>query len=307
MSWTPWGLESGNTGTFSLKFENRHTYGSRPVAPMFLGFETGSILLPATKVNRFTFRFWELNFQQRLLENRAAFIVGKVDPTNYFTFHGLVHPFMNFYGYGNSSSPTVNWPNAGTAVVANVRPTEQFYVTAGLHDAQGDDLSSGELLDFGNQFFEGNFFKTVEVGWVPSYDQRYFRKVSLMYWHADAYPGSEQGSGIAFASHWFFQETFIPFLLAGFSDGKGANTLAKSTVTIGHGYRFLSHDILGTSVNFTRPPGDLRDQYTVEVYYRFTLTERLAVTPDLQWVIHPSLNPAQGSLIYFGVRARATM
>jgi porin len=128
-----------------------------------------------------------------------------------------------------------------------------------------------------------------------------------MYWYADAYEGSEQGSGVAFASHWFFKEKYIPFLLAGFSDGKGANTLAKSTVTLGHGLRFLSHDILGTSVNWTRPPGDLRDQYIVEVYYRFTLTERLAVTPDLQWVIHPALNTEQASMFYVGFRLRATM
>jgi hypothetical protein len=38
-------------GTFALKFENRHIYGSGSVSPMFLGFETGSILLPATKAN----------------------------------------------------------------------------------------------------------------------------------------------------------------------------------------------------------------------------------------------------------------
>jgi porin len=131
--------------------------------------------------------------------------------------------------------------------------------------------------------------------------------VSLLYWHADAYTGSEQGSGVAFASHWFFADKYIPYLLFGFSDGNGANTLAKSTVTLGHGLRFLSHDILGTSVNWTRPPGGLRDQYTAEVYYRFTVTERLAVTPDLQWVVNPSLNTAVGSLLYFGLRMRATM
>jgi hypothetical protein len=110
VSWTAWGAASGNPGTFALKFENRHIYGSRPVSPMFLGFETGSILLPATKANEFTFRFWELNFQQRLLDSRVHFQLGKVDPTNHYTFHGLIHPFMNFYGYGNSVSPTLREP-----------------------------------------------------------------------------------------------------------------------------------------------------------------------------------------------------
>ena len=307
VSWTPWGKGTGNAGTFSFKLENRHIYGSQSVSPMFLGFETGSILLPATKANSFTFRLWELHFQQRFLDNLVHVLLGKIDPTNYFTFHGLIHPFMNFWGYGSSASPTANWPNPGLGVLAAVRPTEQLYVTAGLLDAQGDRLVSGDFLDFGNQFFEGNFFKTVEVGWVPSYDERYFKKFSALYWHADAYGSSAQGSGVAFSAHWFFEDTFIPFATAGFSDGNGANTLAKSTVTLGHGYRFKSHDILGTSANWTRPPGGLRDQYTIEVYYRFTLTERLAVTPDVQWVIDPVLNTAISSLWYLGFRLRATM
>jgi porin len=75
-------------------------------------------------------------------------------------------------------------------------------------------------------------------------------------------------------------------------------------VTGGIGFRFKSHDILGVSLNWTHPPdGALRDQYTAEAYYRFNLTEHLAVTPDLQWVINPSLNTDVGSLIYFGLRA----
>ena len=308
VSWTMVGRESGNTGTFFLKFENRHVYGSDAVAPMFLGFETGSILLPATKVSEFTFRFTEMYWQQSLFKQRLHLIAGKVDPTNYYTFHGLVHPFMNFFGFGSSVTPSANWPNHGFGVMGAVRPTEQLYITAGLHDAGGDPFESGQVLYWGDNFFDGNFFKAVEVGFIPSFNERYFRKISATYWHSDEYEGSERGQGVAFAAHWFFQDRFIPFLLAGFSDGKGANTLARSVVAGGMGFRFLSHDILGVSVNWTNPPdATLRDQFTTELYYRFNLTEHLAFTPDLQWVINPSLNPAVGSLFYFGIRARATL
>jgi porin len=308
LMWTLVGRGSQNTGTFAFKFENRHVYGSKAVSPMFLGFETGSLLLPATKANEFSFRFTEMYWQQALLQQRLHLIVGKVDPTNYYTFHGLIHPFMNFFGYGQSVSPSANWPNQGFAVMGAVRPTEQLYVTAGLHDAGGDPFESGEVFYLGDNFFDGNFFKAVEVGYVPSFGERYFKKVSVTYWHSDAYEGSDKGQGVAFASHWFFQEKYIPFLLAGFSDGKGANTLAKSIVAGGVGFRFKSHDILGLSVNWAHPPDStLRDQYTAEAYYRFNLTEHLAVTPDLQWVINPSFNPEKDSLVYFGLRARATL
>lgn len=36
---------------------------------------------------------------------------------------------------------------------------------------------------------------------------------------------------------------------------------------------------------------DARDQYTVEAYYRLQLPEHLAITPDIQLIKDPALNP----------------
>ena len=44
-----------------------------------------------------------------------------------------------------------------------------------------------------------------------------------------------------------------------------------------------------------------------EVYYRFNLTEHLAITPDFQFVIHPSLNEAVDNMTYFGIQGRITI
>ena len=50
-------------------------------------------------------------------------------------------------------------------------------------------------------------------------------------------------------------------------------------------------------------PG-LPDQTLVEVFYRLQLTETLAVTPDLQYVVDPALDPEQDSNWLVGIRAR---
>ena len=60
-------------------------------------------------------------------------------------------------------------------------------------------------------------------------------------------------------------------------------------------------------VRQTAPNSSLRNQYTAEAYYRFYLTEHLEITPDLQWVYHPSLNPEKTSLVYFELRERMTL
>ena len=50
----------------------------------------------------------------------------------------------------------------------------------------------------------------------------------------------------------------------------------------------------------------LRDQYIFEAFYRFQLTTQLAITPDVQWILHPTLNPNVGSIWVASLRARVT-
>jgi hypothetical protein len=56
-------------------------------------------------------------------------------------------------------------------------------------------------------------------------------------------------------------------------------------------------DLVGVAARWAEPANhNLRDQYVFEGFYRFQLTSQLAVTPDLQWILHPTLNPNTGSL-----------
>ena len=312
--WNLVGRKSGkNKGTLFLKVNSRHAYGG-VTPPMFHGiFESGYYGLPAVGFNDYSIRTLELNWQQSLLDARLSFVVGKVDPTNYFDFHGIVVPWQHFLGYGASLSGTVNWPNQGTGIIASVRASDQIYVMGGLTDAYGDRLASGQFLHFGDNFFEGDFFKAVEVGYVPSYEERYFRKVSVTLWRTDEYTnpsGSRigKGEGIAISAHWFFDDTYIPFVRAGFSNGSGENAFYKKDVQIGNGFRFRSHDILGIGLSWAEPniPG-AKSQYTTELFYRFNLTEHLEVTPDIQLIVNPSLNAGKTSLVYFAMRGRITL
>jgi porin len=51
--------------------------------------------------------------------------------------------------------------------------------------------------------------------------------------------------------------------------------------------------------------GTLRDQFTSELFYRFQLTQFLALTPDVQLIVDPALNPSVDVLGFFGIRLRA--
>jgi porin len=313
LGWTLVNRGSDNPGTLFFKFASRHKIASDS-PPMFHGFDSGYLGLPAVGYNDYTVRFNELNWQQALFDKRLTVVAGKVDPTNYFTFHGLIVPWRNYMNYGFSVSGTVNWPDMGWGVIAGGLPHPNIYVTAAVTDARGDVYKDGDLLYGGDNFFSGRFFSAIEVGYVPSFDERYFRKASVTAWHTDAFTEdgsgalSAEGSGVAFASHWFFQEKYIPFVLFGFSDGNGVNTFYKRQFSVGNGFRFLSHDILGVGFTWAETPIPGADkQLGAEVYYRFTVTEHLEVTPDFQYIKNPALSPDKDSLFYFGLRGRITL
>ena len=65
-----------------------------------------------------------------------------------------------------------------------------------------------------------------------------------------------------------------------------------------------SSNLLGVGLSWGKPHDDsLRDQYTAELFYRFQIAENLAVTPDIQFIIDPAINPDNDFIVVFGSRA----
>jgi len=67
--------------------------------------------------------------------------------------------------------------------------------------------------------------------------------------------------------------------------------------------------VFGLGLNWGRPNralfgADARDQYTAEMYYRLQLAEHLAITPDIQLIKDPALNPGEDFVWVVGLRAR---
>jgi porin len=100
----------------------------------------------------------------------------------------------------------------------------------------------------------------------------------------------------------------MPFVRGGFAEDGGA--FLEKSISAGLGFDVVpNRDLLGVGFNWGRPnksrfgPG-LRDQYTVELFYRMNITGRFAITPDIQFIKNPALNPAVDSLWVLGLRAR---
>ena len=67
-------------------------------------------------------------------------------------------------------------------------------------------------------------------------------------------------------------------------------------------------DLLGLAVNWGRPPqADLDAQTTGEFFYRLQLSENLAITPSVQLLSDPALNPEDDTVWLGSLRIRLTL
>ena len=307
--WTWFGRESGNTGSFVFKVENRHRIGTQ-ISPKDLGFEMGYAGFTAPIYADYSWGVTNLFWRQRFLEGRVSLVAGILDVTDYLDVYGMVNPWTSFNNLAFLTSATIPAPNQGLGVGIGAMLTDNIYLIAGFADTNGDPANFTDNFD--TFFNDGEYFTHIEIGWTSAQDSIYLDNVHITAWHADKREQAltPEGWGISFSAATYLDEKWMPFLRGGYAKDGGA--LWEGTVSLGLGYRTTQSDLLGVGLNWSRPsessfsPG-LSDQYTMEVFYRFQLTENFALTPDIQLIIDPALNPEVNSIWVLGMRARLSL
>ena len=207
--------------------------------------------------------------------------------------------------------PDYTSPNQGLGAAFGVMASDHIYIVAGLADTNGDPSKSGKMV---NSFFgDQEYFTHLEVGWVSSYDRRYFDNIHLTAWHSDARADSltPNGWGLSFSYTTFINDEWMPFVRVGYADDGGA--LYSRTISAGLGrYWGETRNLFGVGFNWSRADewnfgSGLDDQYTMELFYRWQVTPNFALTPDVQIVRDPALHPTENTLYVYGLRARLAL
>jgi porin len=107
----------------------------------------------------------------------------------------------------------------------------------------------------------------------------------------------------------------MPFIRAGYA--KDGNSLLERSVSTGFAYQpdpigGDAGNLLGFGANWGAPNeavfgAGLDDQYALELFYRLQVTKEIAITPDIQFVMNPALNPGEDNLWVFGLRVRLAL
>lgn len=173
----------------------------------------------------------------------------------------------------------------------------------GFANANGDPSNP---LDSADKLFDtGETFKHFAIGWSPDWRDRYVQAVQLTFWQADKRKeaGVEGGHGVAFASSSRIDK-WRPFVRAGYADSAGA--ALDRAISAGFGYDARgSKDLAGLGVGWGRAPDNPRNQFAVEAFYRYDVTDFLQITPELQYVVNPANDPTTNDILVLGIRLRA--
>jgi len=309
-NWSLVGRDSGNTGTLVFKVENRHDLGA-DIVPKELGSEIGYAGLTAIPFSDIGWALTNLYWDQKLLDNRLAFVAGVLDVTDYVDVYGLFNPWTDFNNFAFSTDPTIPAPNQGLGIALRVMASDNIYVIGGIADANGDPTDPDDSI---NSFFdEGEYFTHLEIGWASSWERRFDDNIHLTAWHADEREQAQvpDGWGLAFSYSRLLNDIWEPFFRTGYAKDGGA--LWEGSISTGFGYHTpKGSDMLGFGINWSRPSTDtfgpgLDDQITAELYYRWQVLKILAITPDVQILFNPALNPDEDVITVFGLRGRISL
>ena len=291
-----------NEGKLVWKIENRHAYGDS-IKPEDFGVEIGLILF-TTLFNDYGWGVTNLEWQQHFNNGKTFLAIGQVDPTDWYDTYLLANPWTDLKN-GAMQYATVSPPNQGFGAMGFTMIGDRVYAMAGLSDANGQPFEWG----YDTFFKVGEYFTYGEVGFVSDQGDMFNDNIHFSVWHQDEKTVDEdsptpEGWGVSFSSTWLLQDRWRPFARLGWSDG-GGGAAGKAAVTVGSGIILPNHDTFTFAINWTDPSNEeFRKSVILETYYRFQLSENIAIWPNLQVAFNPANNPEKDSLAVFSLTSR---
>ena len=307
-SWDLMDREGPNTGSVVFKFENRHAYTD--VAPSEFGGEIGYAGLNHCCFSDQGWRTTHLFWQQRFAGGRGVSYLGYLDVTDYVDVYALASPWTGFsnLAFATGVGSMGGLPDGALGAMVGGFLTDQIYVVGGIADANADPTDLGDGLETFFDDFET--FKSFELGWTPAREKLFIDNVHITFWQIDERDsvGTSDGWGVNVSVASLVGDHWLPFLRGGWADD--GSSLYEASVSSGVGYANVpGRDLLGIGLNWNRPNRDtfgekLDDQYTLEVFRLWQVASGVQITPSVQLIQDPALNPDENFTALLGIRAR---
>ena len=315
-SWEALGRGAANTGALSFKLDHRHSYSD--TTPNLYSLDNlGYIDSMASTFSDEGWRLTNLHWRQNWNKGEVVLLTGLLSAPDFLDVFALGSPWVHFQSLAfTTGAGTISLPgDAALGAIVGVWLNDNLYILGGFEDA--NSVASDFFKSFDTFFSEKEFFKHIEIGWTTSRERAYLDNSHLTLWHADEreQAGVPAGHGAILSFTHYIGEKWMPFFRAGYAKD-GASFLQRS-VSTGFAYQpnpigSSAGNLLGFGVNWGEAneavygPG-LPAQNGYELFYRLQVTKEFAITPDIQYLRNPALNPDQSSIWVFGLRLRLAL
>jgi len=298
-TWTLFGKGTRNLGSVVAKIEHRHGYVD--TTPSDLATNVGYLGVNAISFTDVGAFVAPLYWQQILADGAIGFVVGRIDPLDFVDVIGIGSQWTSFQNAATLANLSLPLPDLGCGGGVGKSFNDQWVTAVSVHDLNG---SQTNMDCFPNGL---ELYKQAYLGWSPSRSLRFDHAFLLTVWQADSRDGGqESGEGVSISTNWRFKDKWMPFLRFGVSSGGAA--AMKSQLSTGMTYSFGQyHSQIGAAISFQTPADDsLANQTTFETYLRWQISPSLALSPNLQILGNPALNPDRSTIVLGGFRVRYT-
>lgn len=291
-----------NEGSLGFSTEYRHMIGN--ATPADLGESLGSLWGTASGFNEEDFTLKEIWWHQNLFEDHLSFRLGRLRLNNIFDayrFTGANHFYTN---KAFSRNPTIPFPNINLGLVFTWRPGNDMFVIFGGGRNDGRESETNELQEQAEEWFTAT-----TIGWKPehSFGQGLYQ-VTL--WHSEDRSNSiiPSASGYSILLQQELSRGFTPFIRYAYSDDPATDT--KKIFTAGvvqEGTEKRPNDRIGFALAWGQPhSSNHTEQWTAELFYRYSVIPTFRITPSAQIILNPSKNSRDQAIGVFGLRGRIT-
>ena len=302
-SWTLLGRDTLDTGRLVTTVEYRYRIGNQP--PSALGRQIGTLVPPT---NGFNDRGWVVRdayWIQRLFNARLRIIVGRGYAADYVGAYWLQNVNNSFVNRHFSANPAIPFPGHGPILGVSLRPTDHYYVTCGVSNANGQTTRNG----FDTLFNEWELFSFAEAGVTPSFKNIGSGRYALGLWHIDTRDsgGLPSDSGLTAIVDQNLGERLQIFGRYAYSDGILTNIRQLAQTGLGlSGMLGRKEDLTGAAFSLAAPRlGTSRNEAVVEIFHRFQVSSYSQLSLGVQLIANPGNAPSSASegIVYARFRA----
>ncbi|MGI9532442.1 carbohydrate porin [Lutimonas sp.] len=247
--------------------------------------------------------YWE----QWLKNNRFMFRIGNQIPTTIYNSFRFKDARTSFTSSPFAFHESIPYPTYGLGVAFKwwLIQDSELYIVGTLNDMNGDPNVRG--FDW-STFGRGEYFYGIEIGKNWKREGGEFDHLHLDIFYADK-RSTRSPELLPNEAGWGFKilgskqvNKWVAYASYTYNTAEGGGisvTFAEHTGTLGLSYT-KPFDLPGEislglmvmkPIEDILPIPDMRTQYGIEPYWKILLTPNLWVTPGVQFIINPSLNP----------------